>query len=359
LRKVILTVVAVLLFTRVTATAEAVSIQLELGAFRVAGWDPPRAEPAKGWASVFAIYTGSGDVPPLSGSYAVEKGTLVFHPRFPFAPGVKYRAIFRQPGSAAPLEKIFDGAPRDTVPIARVVGIFPSADVLPSNQLRLYILFSEPMSRGEAASRIHVLDDKGKALPGVFLPGEELWDPGFQRLTMTFDPGRIKRGLTANEAMGPPITEGKRYTLVIDRDWLDARGVGMVDGFRKPYRGGPAQRHPPDPSQWKVTPPKAGTSDALALNFPTPMNYPLLRRMLQVVGPGGNIAGTVIIAKEESEWRLIPQSPWKSGDYKLIVDTGLEDLAGNRIGQPFDIDVFDQVTERIATKTISLPVVIR
>ena len=30
---------------------------------------------------------------------------------------------------------------------------------------------------------------------------------------MTFDPGRIKRGLTSNEKMGPPIAEGRRYTL--------------------------------------------------------------------------------------------------------------------------------------------------
>ena len=355
--------VAVLLLTRVTATAEAVSIQLNAGAFRVAGWDPPRTEPAKGWASVFAIYAGSGavsgDVPPLSGSYAVEKGALVFHPRFPFAPGVKYRAVFRQPGSAARIEKTFDGPPRDTVPTARVERIFPSADVLPSNQLRLYIYFSEPMSHGEAASRIHVLDDKGKSLPGVFLPGEELWDPGFRRLTMTFDPGRIKRGLTANEALGPPITEGKHYTLVIDRDWLDSRGVRMVEGFRKPYLGGPAQRRPPDPAHWKLIPPKADSSDALALDFPTPMNYPLLQRMLQVLGPGGNVAGTVRIGKEESEWSLIPHSPWKPGDYKLIVDTGIEDLAGNHIGQPFDIDVFDHITERITTKTVSLPFVIR
>jgi hypothetical protein len=89
------------------------------------------------------------------------------------------------------------------------------------------------------------------------------------------------------------------------------------------------------------------------------MNYPLMQRMLQVIGPGGNIAGAVSIGKEESEWRLTPQSPWKPGDYKLIVDTGLEDLAGNHIGQPFDIDVFDQVTERIISKTVSLPFAIR
>jgi hypothetical protein len=37
-----------------------------------------------------------------------------------------------------------------------------------------------------------------------------------------------------------------------------------------------------------------------------------------------------------------------------VVDTGLEDLAGNHIGQAFDIDVFDHVTEHIATSTISV-----
>jgi hypothetical protein len=337
-----------------TAIAESFSIQNENGAFKVAGWTPPRTEPAKGWSSVFAVYAGTGDVPPLLGSYSIEGGSLVFRPRFPIAPGVHYRVLFHPP-DGAPVEKIFDGPPRDITPLARVERVYPSSDVLPSNQLRLYIYFSAAMSRGEAGARIHVLDDKGKVLPGVFLPGEELWDPGFRRLTMTFDPGRIKRGLTSNEAMGPPIVEGKHYTLLIDRDWTDARGVRMVEGFRKSFRGGPAQRHPPDPAQWKVTAPKAGTSEPLAVNFPTPMNYPLLERMLHVSG----VAGTGSVDKEETEWRLTPREPWKAGDYKLVVDTGLEDLAGNHIGQAFDIDVFDHVTEHIATNTISLPFTIR
>ena len=359
MRKFHLAAIAVLLVTGMTAIAESFSVQLEGGAFKVAGWQPPRTEPSKGWSSVFAVYAGSGDVPPLLGSYAVEGGSLVFHPRYPFAAGVHYRAVFHPPGGGAPIGKTFDGPARDVTPAARVERIYPSGDVLPSNQLRLYIYFSAPMSRGEAAARIHILDDKGKPLPGVLLPGEELWDPNFRRLTMTFDPGRIKRGLTSNEAMGPPITEGKHYTLVIDRDWKDARGAQMVEAFRKSFRGGPAQRTSPDPKQWKVTAPKAGTSEALTVNFPAPMNYPLLQRMLQVSGARGTVSGAVNIDKDETEWRLTPQEPWKPGDYKLAVDTGLEDLAGNSIGQPFDIDVFDHVTEHITSKTISLPFTVR
>ncbi len=347
-----------ILITGITAVAGSVSIQLEGGAFKVAGWNPPRTEPAQGWRSIFAVYAGTADVPPLLGSYAVEAGSLVFRPSFPLAEGVRYRAVMRPPGGA-PLEKIFDGPPREITPSARVDRVYPSAGVLPSNQLRLYIYFSAAMSRGEAGQRIHLLDANGKVLPGVFLPGEELWDPNFRRLTMTFDPGRIKRGLTSNEAMGPPIVEGKRYTLLIDRDWPDAHGVRMAQGFRKAFRGGPPARNPPNPRQWRVAAPKAGTSEALVVNVPAPMNYPLLQRMLQVSGTHGSVAGTVSIVKDETEWRLTPRQPWQAGDYQLVVDTALEDLAGNHIGQAFDIDVFQRVTEHIAANTISLPFAVR
>jgi len=342
----------------ICAGAASVSIQLENGAFRVAGWNAPSSAPAKDWSVVFAVYTGPQGSPPLIGSYAVESGTLVFRPKYPFAAGVSYRAVFRPPGGEQ-IEKTFDGPARAVTPLARVENVYPSAPVLPANLLRLYIRFTAPMSRGEAAARVHMLDAKGIALPGVFLAGEELWDPAGTRLTMTFDPGRIKRGLTSNEAMGSPIAVGKLYTLVIDREWRDARGVGMAEGFRKSFRGGPAERTPPDPKTWRITAPKAGTSEALVLTFPKPMNYALLQRMLQVTMGQGSIAGTVSTAQQETEWRFVPQSPWRTGGYQLVADTGIEDLAGNRIGLPFDVDVFEHVTEHITTKTISLPFAVR
>jgi hypothetical protein len=267
---------------------------------------------------------------------------------------VQYRAVFRTPGGAL-VEKTFDGPPRSTTPLTRVARVYPSSDILPSNQLRIYVYFSAPMSRGEAGRRIHILDESGKVLPGVFLPGEELWDPNDQRLTMTFDPGRIKRGLASNEKMGPPIAEGKRYTLVIDRDWPDARGVPMVESFRKPFSGGPAVRNPPDPREWRLTAPKAGTSDPLVVSFRVPMNYPLLQRMLWVSGARGRVDGTVSVERQETEWRFTPRVAWPAGAYQLVVDTAIEDLAGNHVGQPFDIDVFDRVTEHITNKTMAVP----
>jgi len=352
--------VAVILALGMAAAAQSVSLRLDGNVFTVMGWPAPASalRATAGTPPVFAVYAGTGDVPPLAGTYSIEHGALTFRPKFPLAAGVRYRAVFRPP-TGAPVERVFDGPARRVTPVARVERVYPSAAVLPSNQLRLYIYFSAPMSRGEAEQRIHMLDADGAVLRGVFLPGQELWDPDNRRLTMTFDPGRIKRDLTSNRAMGPPISEGRRYTLLIDRQWRDANGVAMAEPFKKVFRGGPAVRQPPDPKAWKIAAPKAGSSGPLVVGFGRPMNYTLLQRMLTVSGPRGDVKGTVAVARQESDWRFTPQAPWTAGAYRLVVDTSLEDLAGNKIGQPFDIDIFDKVTERIAASTVTVPFQIR
>lgn len=331
----------------VIAAAQPVAIQFDGQSFRV---------PARQGSLV--VYAGTGDVPPLAGSTAVEGLSLVFRPRFPLASGVRYRVVFTPP-AGAPIEKTFETAAKNATPTAHVERVYPTADVLPSNQLRLYIYFSTPMSRGEAEQRIHVLDASGTPLRGVFLPGQELWDPQNRRLTMTFDPGRIKRELTSNRAMGPPIAEGKRYTILIDREWRDANGVPMAEPFRKIFRGGPALRRPPSPKQWKIVAPAAMTRNPLVVSFGRPMNYTLLQRMLKVNDARGQLSGILEVGTQESEWRFVPVQPWTAGTYQLVVDNALEDLAGNTIDQPFDIDVFDNVTARIETSYSTLPFQIR
>src|ERR1051326_7924907 len=68
----ILAGVAVILLLGMTATAQTVSIQFEGGLFKVSGSKIP-SPPAAGWSSVFAVYTGAGDVPPLLGTYRSEE----------------------------------------------------------------------------------------------------------------------------------------------------------------------------------------------------------------------------------------------------------------------------------------------
>jgi hypothetical protein len=352
-------ILAIVLVLGTIARAQAISIQLDAGTFRVTGWQAPASPPPGGWESVFSVYAGTADAPAMLGSYAIEGGMLVFRPRYPLAAGVSYRAVFHQPGRATPIERRFDGPTRVKAPATRVERVFPSADVLPSNTLRLYIYFSAPMSRGEVPARIHFLDSRGNELKGVLLPGQELWDPTNQRLTMTFDPGRIKRGLESNSKMGPPIAEGERYSLVVDRAWPDAQGLPLAADYRKDFRGGPALRMPPDPKQWHLTIPRAGTSAPLVIEFGRSMNYPLLQRMLQVAGPKGRTAGTIAVNRNETEWQFTPRVPWPAGAHRLLVDADLEDVSGNRINQPFDIDVFETVSEHLTTRTVDVPFNVR
>src|SRR5437667_9325668 len=109
------------------------------------------------------------------------------------------------------------------------------------------------MNRGEAYSRIHLLNEAGKPVERPFLQlDEELWDPQGQRFTLFFDPGRIKRGLKPREELGPALVEGNIYTLEIDRFWPDADGNPLKETFRKIFRVGPPDDEPIDPKKWKI-----------------------------------------------------------------------------------------------------------
>ncbi len=323
------------------------TIQLDGGAFKVTGW---RGSLSGEPSALFAVYAGAGDVPPMLGNYAVEGGVLMFRPRFPLTPGVRYRAEFHAPGGAT-VQSVFVLPKTASAPSTRVEHVYPSADVLPSNTLKLYIVFSAPMSRGAVWQHIRLLDEAGKA---VFLPfvemEPELWDPEARRLTVLFDPGRIKRGLVPNRQMGPPIVEGKKYTLAIDRELEDARAVTLVEGFRKPFRGGPADRMPIDPRNWRLTEPKVGTLDPLTVDLSKPLDYALLQRLVAVPG----VTGKVTLARQESEWRFTPAAPWKPGAYRLQIDPALEDLAGNRVGRAFDVDTRERGAEGKSKIPVSL-----
>lgn len=343
---------ATLAILLLAAAASAQTIRLEDGAFKVDGWKPDVPVQAGDLPSIFAVYAGGPDMPPVMGSYAMEDDSLTFHPRFSLASGVRYRAVLRIPGGPA-IEKTFDGPQVNQTPTTHVERVFPTTDVLPSNQLKFYVYFSAPMSIGEASRHIQLLDANGKPLGASFLEiGTELWDPTYQRLTVFLDPGRIKQGVLPNEQLGPPITEGKRYILAIDHDFLDARGIPLQEGFIKSFRGGPADRTRIDPKRWRLITPHARTVDPLSVDFPEPLDYALLQHALTIRG----MFGTVSIDRGETRWQFRPDKPWKAGTYELTVDLRLEDLAGNRIDRAFDVDVLEKSSEPVVgTKTISTP----
>ncbi len=67
-----------------------------------------------------------------------------------------------------------------------------------------------------------------------------------------------------------------------------------------------------------------------------------------------DIVGTVDISEGETRWQFTPGKPWSAGDYRLVVDTALEDLAGNAVGRAFDVDTFGPIQHRIETATAEI-----
>jgi hypothetical protein len=318
-----------------------------------------REKPPADWSKILAVFIGDSHTP-IVGSYSVEKTSLRFEPRFPFTPGSKYRCVFT-PASGSKVESEFivpKPAPANPTVVEQV---FPSSDTLPENQLKFYIHFSAPMSRGEAYKHVHLLDEKGKEVENPFLElEEELWDRAGQRFTLFIHPGRIKRGLKPREELGPVLLEGKRYTLVVDAAWQDGDSNPLGQAFRKEFRVGPPDETQPDPKTWALQAPAAGSKQALAIRFPKPLDHALLNRMLWVVDADGKrLAGQVQAGKLETSWRFLPERAWPPGEYHLVIDSALEDLAGNSIARPFEVDEFHAVQKEVKVKTVELPFAVR
>lgn len=312
------------------------------------------------WAALFAVYAEqpSGNaIPAMGGSWRISDGRLRFEPTFSLERGLRYRAELRPPGSD-PVVSFFE-LPADTSPPTTIVmQVFPGADVLPENQLKFYIQFSAPMSRGGTYEHIHIRNNAGAVIELPFLElDEELWDPPMTRLTLLIDPGRIKRGVKPLEDIGPVFEVGKNFALTIDAACVDAAGKPLRAPFEKRFRVGPADRSPPDPARWKITAPAAGSRDALVVEFDEPMDHALALRLIGVAAKaavGAMLDGDVSLENDDRRWRFVPVKPWTRGAHWLTVATTIEDLAGNNIGKPFDVDLFDGVERRISTRSVGI-----
>jgi hypothetical protein len=80
------------------------------------------------------------------------------------------------------------------------------------------------------------------------------------------------------------------------------------------------------------------------------MDHALLERTLSVSGVSGKIA----IRNQETEWRFTPDSPWKAGNYELAIDSDLEDICGNRLDRPFDVDLRAPAATQTAVRVKTL-----
>jgi hypothetical protein len=178
-------------------------------------------------------------------------------------------------------------------------------------------------------------------VPAPFLElSEELWNPQMTRFTLFFEPGRIKEGLVPRQEMGAALVRGRSYTLVVDGGWRDGENRPLVETARKTFRVVAADHAQPDPSRWQISSPVAGTKEELSISFDEPLDHAMLGRVLAVRDAAGReLPGTTAIDEHEQRWVFTPLLPWQRGRHAVVVESILEDMAGNSIGRAFEVDL--------------------
>jgi hypothetical protein len=254
-----------------------------------------------------------------------------------------FRAIFdpRQLGRPDLPEAItleFSLPRKSSTARTEVKRVLPSSDSLPENLLRFYVCFSSAMQRGFAVKHVTLLGPDGEPVPdALYRPPIELWDKSLRYLTILLDPGRIKRWVGPNRALGPPLKAGQSYTLVIGSGMVDSSGRPLRESFYKSFHVTEAVREPIAVEQWKILPPATGGRKPVEITFPSPLDWALLAQSITVASEDNQpIDGRVGIDRAERRWRFTPKSRWISGCYRIRVAPSLEDVCGNSLLGAFD-----------------------
>jgi hypothetical protein len=303
------------------------------------------------WSRRLPVQVGEspGDQPTVLGDYSVVGDAVRFEPRFPFAAGEVYHArwIDGASGREVASARVRREAPASGEP-ARVIAVYPSTDALPENTLRIYVHFSRPMSRGEAAAHVRLIGPAGEVEQPFVALEHELWNGARDRLTLLLDPGRLKRGVGPNVEMGPVLTRGGSHRLEVAAGWRDGGGRPTAEPFVKSFEVVGADRERPRPGSWSLVPPREPLGP-VELRFGESLDRGLLQHAIRVEDPRGRaIEGRVSVGLGERSWSFRPAQPWPSTPCRLVVDATLEDPSGNRIGRLFEEPLRGSVGEEPA-----------
>lgn len=270
----------------------------------------------------------------IAGQLEVRSDSVLFRPVIPFRPGGHY--LVKQHGNTGYEFRV----PEVERTKPRVVHIYPSADSLPSNLLKFYIRFSEPMSEETPYRGIHMLNSSGDTLKGIFLKQEPaLWNREQTILSLWLDPGRIKRNLELNKRHGSPLETGSEYRLVIDKHFKSRKGEPLITTASKMFRTGPPDRTKPAPVQWHIDKPKTASREPLRIHFSEYMDFLSTNGRIEILKNGDPLPGVSTFSNDEQLWSFRPEKEWTKGTYTIRADARMEDLAGNNLNKLFDREI--------------------
>jgi hypothetical protein len=271
-------------------------------------------------------------------TYQRNKNQLSLVPRFDLVAGQSYvitllhgnrrvaQRTYRVPVS-------YQGSP----PVVK--GVFPTSDKLPTNHLKFYLHFSQPMREGRDIFKyIRLLDVNGQEVAQPWRR-QELWNAEATRLTLWIHPGRVKTGVKLRETEGPVLLPGHQYSLELSGKLKGADGQSLLP-YRKTFSAVGADKSRPLPSNWQLSTVTSSSRDVLRISFGETLDAELALRCLQVQDlQGRRVQGASSLEDHESVWLFRPAEAWSKGRYRLLVDDELEDLAGNTPARLFDTDL--------------------
>lgn len=269
----------------------------------------------------------------LFGSFSKENGAVRFTPTLPLVAGESYRVEFQAADGTWGTKRLRFELPKTEKPTVRL----SSPAVLPANALKIYLQFSQPMEQGVFLDRITLHRQDESVVQGAFRE-TELWSPDGKRLTLWLHPGRQKTGVNLNTDEGPVLRAGERHTLKIAASWRSAAGVPLGEQTAFTLGAVSPDHTCPDPRRWQITAPKAGTRAPLKIIFDEALDPAMLHSAFRIQTSADTVSGVIQVAAEAKSWSFTPAATWKPGTHTLEIDPLLEDLAGNNLQHPFEVD---------------------
>lgn len=242
----------------------------------------------------------------------------------------------------------------------KLIAVYPKTDTVPENLLKMYFVFSKPMQQSRPfLDFITVTNRATNKTENIFLSLEnELWNTDHTELTLWLDPGRIKKDLIPNKELGIPVKKGNSYEITIPNRLTDANGVSLGKEYKKIIVVGERDADSPSVNEWKLTVPNKGTKEALGISFDESLDAMLAKETIQVYSSENEfIEGGFIVSKKATNVLFAPKNLWKKGDYKIVIESRLEDLAGNNLNRLFDTDLSKgEKLDTSQTKTITFTI---
>lgn len=295
----------------------------------------------KQWSSFFNIKVEDASRP-IIGSYQVSSTQISFNPRFLPDQEVWYVITFSNQKLGELLEDhVTKGELSWRVRfneigevVNRVVDLFPQSEQLPSNVLRFYVHFANPVDFQNPHNYIRIENSESEIVSGPFVEMEEgLWSSDRRRLTLLIHPGRIKRNVGPNMTIGEVFKEGESYRLVVSAKW------NLEEDYTKTFKIVDAVRTTIDVDAWTVRAPAYGTLADLAIGTRKLLDKALSERLVSIINEDENIVeGQFLYDSEKSTLSFTPAKKWPTGTYWINVDPRLEDVCGNTPLSVFDVE---------------------